>query len=57
MAGRVYLVGAVVLGLGATAVALRAAVLRTQAAARGLFLASVLYLTGICALLLLNRVI
>jgi protoheme IX farnesyltransferase len=57
MAGRVYLVGAVVLGLGATAMALRAAVLRTQAAARGLFLASVLYLTGICALLLLNRVI
>ncbi len=57
MAGRVYLVGAVLLGLGATAMALRAAVLRTPAAARGLFLASVLYLTGICGLLLLNRVI
>lgn len=56
MAGHLYLGGAVALGLALTAAALRAAVLRTTAAARSLFLASVLYLTGICALLLLDRI-
>jgi heme O synthase-like polyprenyltransferase len=56
MAGRVYLAGAVVLGLGLTAVAVRAAVLRTLPAARSLFLASVMYLAALCGLLLINRV-
>jgi protoheme IX farnesyltransferase len=56
MAGRVYLVGALVLGLALTAVAIRAAVLRTLPAARSLFLASVLYLAALCALLVINRI-
>jgi protoheme IX farnesyltransferase len=55
IAGRAYLWGALVLGLGFTAAALRAAVLRTPQAARGLFLASILYLSGLCALLLVGR--
>jgi heme O synthase-like polyprenyltransferase len=38
-----------------TAVALRAAVARTPAAARALFLASIVYLPVLCALLLLDR--
>jgi heme O synthase-like polyprenyltransferase len=56
LAGRAYLAGAVVLGVGFTAVALRAAVLRTPRAARGLFIASILYLVALCALLLADRV-
>jgi heme O synthase-like polyprenyltransferase len=55
IAGRTYLVGALALGLGFIAAAVRAAVLRTPAAARWLFVASILYLTGICALLLADR--
>jgi heme o synthase len=55
MAGRVYLVGALVLGVALLAFSLRLAVLRTVAAARSLFLASVLYLTALCALLVADR--
>lgn len=56
MAGTLYLAGAVLLGLGLVVVAVNAAVRRTLAAARALFLASVVYLTALCALLLLDRV-
>jgi protoheme IX farnesyltransferase len=55
MAGRLYLAGALVLGLGFTATAVRAAVLRTTAAARHLFLASLVYLSALCTLLLVDR--
>jgi protoheme IX farnesyltransferase len=55
MTGRTYLAGAVALGLGFTAVAVRAAVLRTPRAARWLFVASILYLAALCALLLADR--
>ncbi len=55
IAGRAYLAGAVVLGVGFTAVAVRAAVLRTPRAARWLFVASILYLVALCALLLADR--
>src|SRR5438132_8757281 len=44
LAGRAYLVGAVVLGLGFIGVAVASAVRRTLPAARALFLASVVYL-------------
>jgi protoheme IX farnesyltransferase len=56
MAGNVYLAGAVLLGLGFTAVAFRAAVERSAPAARGLFVASILYLALLCALLIADRV-
>jgi protoheme IX farnesyltransferase len=56
MAGRVYLVGAVVLGLAFTWAALVAALRRTVPAARTLFLTSLVYLAGVQALLLLDRV-
>ena len=56
MVGRVYLVGAVVLGLGFTAMAVNAAVARTTRAARWLFLASLVYLTALNALLLADRI-
>jgi protoheme IX farnesyltransferase len=56
LAGRTYLAGAVVLGLAFTAVAVRAAVVRTPRAARSLFVASILYLVSLCALLLADRV-
>lgn len=55
MNGRVYLVGAALLGLGFTAAAVHAAVARTSRAARRLFLASLAYLTLLSALLLLDR--
>ena len=55
MAGTIYLVGAIALGLMLTAAAVRAAVARTQAAARGLFLASLVYLSILCTLLLADR--
>jgi protoheme IX farnesyltransferase len=55
MAGRVYLVGALALGLAFLAVAVRAAVLRSLPAARALFLASLVYLTALFALLLLDK--
>lgn len=54
--GRLYLVGAAALGLAFTAVAVHAAVTRTTAAARRLFLASLVYLSALCALLLIDRV-
>jgi len=56
MAGNVYLVGAIVLGLGFTAVAFRAAVERSAPAARRLFVASIVYLALLCALLIADRV-
>jgi heme o synthase len=55
MAGNVYLAGAVVLGLGFTTVAFRAAVERSAPAARRLFLASIVYLALLCALLISDR--
>jgi protoheme IX farnesyltransferase len=55
MAGRVYLAGALLLGVAFLAFSIRLAVLRTVAAARALFLASVLYLTALCALLVADR--
>jgi len=56
LAGRAYLLGAVVLGLAFTAVAVVSAVRRTLAAARALFLASVVYLLALCTLLLVDRI-
>jgi heme o synthase len=55
MAGNLYLVGALALGVAFTLVAAAAAVKRTPAAARALFLSSVLYLPALCGLLLLDR--
>ena len=55
MAGGVYLAGALALGLLMTAAAVRAAVTRSMAAARGLFLASLLYLSLLCTLLIVDR--
>jgi heme o synthase len=56
MTGRVYLLGATLLGAGFAGVAVHAAVARTNAAARRLFLASLVYLTVLCILLLIDRV-
>lgn len=55
LTGTFYVIGALVLGLAFTAMAARAAVLRTRPAARGLFLASILYLPAQSALMLLDR--
>jgi len=55
MAGRAYLAGACLLGVGLTAAAVRVAVQRSRSAARGLFLASIAYLAAINALLLIDR--
>jgi protoheme IX farnesyltransferase len=55
MAGQLYMFGALALGIGFTGVAIAAAVQRTPAAARALFLASILYLASLLALLLLTR--
>lgn len=55
MAGRVYLAGAVALGVLLIAMACRVAVKRDLAAARGLFFASIVYLAGISALLIADR--
>jgi protoheme IX farnesyltransferase len=55
MAGDIYLVGALVLGVLFTYAAGVAAVRRTVAAARTLFLVSVLYLPALFGLLLLDR--
>jgi protoheme IX farnesyltransferase len=55
MAGNVYLAGAVVLGVAFTAVAFRAAVQRSAPAARQLFVASIIYLASLCALLIADR--
>jgi len=56
MAGVVYLAGALLLGLGFLALAVRAAVKWTPEAARALFLGSLVHLSALCALLLLDRV-
>jgi heme o synthase len=55
LAGGVYLAGALLLGAGLLAVAIRMAVARNVAAARALFASSILYLVGLCGLLLLDR--
>jgi heme O synthase-like polyprenyltransferase len=55
LAGGADLAGAIVLGIAFSAVALWAAAARTPRAARALFLASLAYLPGICALLLADR--
>ncbi|HET7294338.1 MAG TPA: heme o synthase [Vicinamibacteria bacterium] len=55
LAGRVYLFGAVALGVLLVAAACRVAVQRTLAAARALFFASIVYLTGVSALLIADR--
>jgi heme o synthase len=55
MAGGLYLGGAIVLGIGFTWVAGLAAVRRTPAAARTLFLVSILYLPALFGLLVLDR--
>jgi protoheme IX farnesyltransferase len=54
LAGRVYLPGAVLLGMGFTAVAVWTAAVRNTRAARALFLASLVYLPALCALLMLD---
>ena len=56
MTGRLYFFGALGLGIAFTAVAVWSAVRRTAAAARGLFLASILYLLALCTLLLVDRI-
>jgi heme o synthase len=55
MAGSLYLAGALALGVMYTAAAVWAAVKRTPAAARGLFLASLAYLSILCTLLIVDR--
>lgn len=55
LAGLAYLVGAVVLGVAFTAVAVWSAIRRSDAAARGLFVASIVYLLALCTLLLVDR--
>ena len=55
LAGSLYLAGAIVLGLAFSAVAVWAAAERTLRAARALFLASLVYLPALCALLLADR--
>jgi protoheme IX farnesyltransferase len=55
LAGQVYPLVALGLGLGLTAAATRAALRRTPAAARALFLTSLAYLPLLCAALLLDR--
>jgi protoheme IX farnesyltransferase len=55
LAGAAYLAGAFVLGVGLTLFALRLARARDLVAARGLFLASVLYLPALSSLLLAAR--
>jgi protoheme IX farnesyltransferase len=55
MAGPIYLGGALALGAAFTAAAVWAAVKRTPAAARGLFLASLAYLSILCTLLVADR--
>ena len=56
LTGRLYFVGAVCLGIAFTSVAVWSAIRRTAAAARGLFLASILYLLALCTLLLVDKI-
>ena len=55
LAGRVYFAGAIVLGIGMLALAIRVAQDRTTVRARRLFLASLVYLPVLWVLLLANR--
>jgi heme O synthase-like polyprenyltransferase len=55
MAGLSYFWGALLFGLLLTGVALRAALARDPGSIRALFAASILYLTALFSLLLLNR--
>lgn len=55
MAGGLYLAGAFLLGLGLNVAGLRFARCRNQTTARGLLLASVVYLPLLCGLLFLDR--
>jgi protoheme IX farnesyltransferase len=55
LAGQVYLVGALLLGLGFLYFSLRAAISRSKWQARRLLLASVLYLPALFALMVFNR--
>jgi heme o synthase len=56
LAGMVYLVGASLLGLAFVGAAVRVAMIRTVAAARVLFLVSIVYLALLCALLIADRI-
>jgi protoheme IX farnesyltransferase len=56
LAGATYLLAAVALGLGFSAVAVWAAAARTPRVARFLFLASLVYLPALCAFLMGDRV-
>jgi heme o synthase len=55
MAGRVYFVGAILLGAAFVGVACRAAVVRSLPAARTLFLSSLVYLPALSVLLITDR--
>lgn len=55
ISGQIYLVGAVVLGIGFLFFSAKAALVRTTWQARKLLLASVLYLPALFALMVLNR--
>jgi protoheme IX farnesyltransferase len=55
MAGRLYLAGALLLSLAMIGASAKLARERTTAAARQLFLVSLVYLTGVCALLIADR--
>jgi heme o synthase len=55
LAGRLYVIGAALLGFAFTGVAVYAAVARSTPAARKLFLASLLYLPALFTLLLVGR--
>jgi protoheme IX farnesyltransferase len=55
LAGRVYLAGAIVLGIGMLTLAIRFAQDRTAIRARRLFLASLAYLPLLWVLMLANR--
>lgn len=55
LAGSLYLAGAALLGAAFVGAAVRMAVARDLAAARALFLSSLLYLVGLCTLLLVDR--
>jgi protoheme IX farnesyltransferase len=55
LAGRIYLAGAILLGVAFTSVAVWSAIRRTLASSRALFLASIVYLLALCTLLLVDR--
>jgi protoheme IX farnesyltransferase len=55
LSGSLYLWGSLLLGAGLVVAAVRMAVARDLPSARGLFVASILYLIGLCTLLLVDR--